>query len=344
MKTIKQFIICTLVLGTSVLFAQDVKHQSDMIRGNVSKGDFKIIADQYGSSRGRMEITEVNQDQAQPNGHYEIVLKEYPDSERESTRNESIQLFADNIAFPVTYIRSVYEGNAKLQDKVGYVIREGRSVGSDRVVFIDNYLFILHNWQNKDNYEIRYVLKSKSNATDEPTEKGKKKKKKGFFKAMKEGMKNMASGGVSIENLKTTVLQPYLDKATEKQSTFYATWIKDADNAKTVKFMDDKRKMMTKAMKQYNDDIFNSPEYQRMLAYHRWLDSNINVTVYNKSNSTIWVGSTKEAFITTKIEPGGDSVQTCTTDMYYYYSDAKGSPGTKFYNADAACGSSVTIN
>lgn len=326
--------------------AQDLKHQSEIIRDNASKGDYKIVADQYKSHSGRMEITAINQDKAQPNGHYEIIINEYPDHATESTRNETAQFFADNVAFPVTYLRSVYEGNKKLQEKVGYVIREGRSVGGDRMVFIDDYLFMLHNWKNKDDYEVRFVLKAPKIAGDEPEGKGvkKKKKKKGFFKSLKDGIKNAGSGGVSIEKVKAEILQPYLDSATQKQERYYAEWIKNPENAKTKKYMEDKRAMMDKAMKQYNDDIFNSPEYQRMLAYHKWLDNNVNVTVHNKSNNIIWVGSSKEAFITHEIAPGGNSTQTCTTDMYYYYSDAKGTPGKKFYTADSGCGSSVTIN
>ncbi len=80
-----------------------------------------------------------------------------------------------------------------------------------------------------------------------------------------------------------------------------------------------------------------------MLAYHKWLDNNINITVHNKSNSTIWVGSSAEAFTTHEISAGDSSNQTCTTNIYYYFSDAKGTPGRKFYTADSSCGSSETI-
>ncbi|WP_124980054.1 hypothetical protein [Nonlabens xiamenensis] len=310
----------------------------------ISKGDFRITADQYKSHSGVMTITEINEDKAQPGGHYQIILKRYPNHATESTRNETEQYFADHVAFPVTYIKSTYEGNKKLQDNVGYVIREGRSVGNERMVVKDNYIFLLHKWQDKDNYEVRYVLSTGDPASQGDNKGKSKKKKKGLFKSFKEKMKNASAGGVSIEKLTAEVLQPYLDEATAKQKAFYADWIKDPNNKNTVKYMDDKREMMNKAMKQYNDDIFNSPEYQRMLAYHRWLKSNVNLTVKNNSGSTLWVGSSKEAFITTKIEPGDEVTMNCTTDLYYYHSDAQGASGTKINQADGACGSVVNIN
>ena len=175
---------------------------------------------------------------------------------------------------------------------------------------------------------------------------GQKKKKKGFggfIKAMKEGA--TAGGGSSTEKLKTEVLQPYLEKAFAKQKAYYATWIKKPENAKTKKHLDDVAALMKKAMKKYNDDIFNSPEYQRMLAFNKWYNNNKVMTAHNKTGRTIWVGSSKEAFMTTKISAGGSSSSvSCDKDMYYYYSDSKGSQGRKFYTKNSSCGGSVTIN
>lgn len=292
-----------------------------------------------------MTVVDISPDKSQPDGHFEIKLKENPNHAAESTRNEVIQLFSDNIAFPITYRSTAYAGNAKLQEAVGYVIDKKESDRWDkRYIFVKDHLFIVTDWKSKDDYYIRYILKSK-NAPADKTEKKEKKKKKGFFKSLKEGIKNAkAGGGGSIEKLKAEVLQPYLDKATVKQKAYYPEWIKVTENLKTKEFMEDQAVLMKKAMKQYNDDIFNSPEYQRMLAYRRWLDNSINMTVHNKSGSTIWVGSTKEAFISNEIQSGGSSTENCTSDMYYYYSDAKGTPGKKFYTEDSACGSSVTIN
>lgn len=346
MKKLKPITIVLFLLSIC-LQAQDVKNQSEIIRSKVSKGDYRIVADLYNSHSGVVNISEINYSKNQPNEHFEILLKKYPNHARESDRNATQQYFPDNIAFPVTYYASTYEGNKKLQKAVGYVVREGRNVGDDRIAFVGDYLFMLQNWKNKDSYEVRWVLKIPKVEEEKPEDKTKtKKKKKGFFKSLKNNIKNAKSigGGVSIEKVKAEVLQPYLDEATKKQKLYYASWIKKSENTKTKKYIDDKRAMMKKAMKQYNDDIFNSPEYQRMLAYHKWLDGNVNFTVYNKSGRTVWVGSTATAFITSEVPSGGESTQTCTSDMYYYLSDSKGAKGYKFYTANSACGSSATIN
>lgn len=345
MKKIKTLLICAIVLMlTAQVQAQEVKNQSEIIRSNVSKGDYKIIADKYMRHGGVMTITNIVADKSRPNDHFEISFKKYPNDATESTRNEVIRLFADNTSFPVTYMHSNYEGNAKLQKAVAYLVQESK-YSTDRFVFIDNYLFFLADWKNKDDYLVRFILENPDAKKEMGENKSKKKKKGGFFKKMKQGLKNASTGSKEkIEKLKAEVLQPYLDKATAKQKANYAEWVKVPKNKKLENHIADSRVLMEKAMKKYNDDILKSPEYQRMLAYHRWMNNNINVTVKNNSGRTIWVGSGKTAFITTKIESGSSSVQTCTSDMYYYYSDAKGSQGTKFYTGDSACGSSVTIN
>ncbi len=92
---------------------QDVNHQSEIIKNNTSKCDYKIVADQYKSYSGIMEITDIKYDINQPNEHFEIVLKEYPNHATESNRIQTSQYFPDNIAFPVTYVNSIYEGNAR---------------------------------------------------------------------------------------------------------------------------------------------------------------------------------------------------------------------------------------
>lgn len=344
MKKLKPITLVFFLLSIC-LNAQYVKNQSEIIRSKVSKGDYKIVADVYNSHRGVVNISDIKYDKNQPNQHFEILLRKYPNHARESDRNATHQYFPDNIAFPVTYYSSYYEGNKKLQDKVGYVIRNGRNVGEDRIVFINDYLFMLQNWKNKDDYEVRWVLKAPKKEVPSPTKIKPQKKKNRFFKSLKNKFKNAKVGSsVSIETVKKDILQPYLDEATKKQKVYYSEWIKKSENIKTKKYIDDKRSMMEKAIKKYNDDIFNSPEYQRMLAYHKWLDSNVNFTVYNKSDRTVWVGSTATAFITSEVPSGGKSTQTCTSDMYYYLSDAKGSKGYKFYTAKSACGASATVN
>jgi hypothetical protein len=323
--------------------AQEVKSQSEIIRNNVSKGEYKIVADLYRSHYDVVDISDISFHKDQPNEHFVVSIRKYPNHSDEKKSKSAYTYFPDDMAFPATYISSYYVGNDKLKEQVGYVV-ENKHVGDDRIVFVDDYLFMLQKWKSKDQYEIRWVTKAPKVAGPKTEgEKPAKKKKGGFFKQLKAQM-NRASAGIDIDAIKAEILQPYLDVATKKQETFYASWIKKPENARTKKYIDDKRAMMKKAIKQYNDDIFNSPEYQRMLAYQKWIDNSINMTVKNNKGTTVWVGSSATAFITTEIAAGASATQTCTGDLYYYYSDSKGSQGTKFYSADSACGSSVTIN
>ena len=341
-----KYLTLVLLLSNLGLRSQEIKNQSEIIRSQVSKGEYKIVADLYNSHYDVVDIADITFDKDQPNAHYVVSIRKYPNHANEGKSKAAYTYFPDNIAFPVTYMYSHYVGNDKLKEQVGYVVENNKNyVGDDRIVFVNDYLFMLQKWVSKDKYEIRWVLKAPK-VTGQKSEGNKpvKKKKKGFFKALKEQMNRSTSGGLDIEKVKVEVLQPYLDQATSKQKAYYSSWIKDPENAKTKKYIDDKRAMMKKAIKNYNDDIFNSPEYQRMLAYQKWIDNNINVTVKNQGNTTLWVGSSATAFITTEIAPGGSSTQTCTTDLYYYFSDAKGSKGYKFYSADGSCGGTVTIN
>lgn len=333
---------CWILILSFSMQAQKVKHQSEIIRARASKGDYHIIADLYNSHRGVVNISEIKKDRNQPDEHFELFLRKYPNHPKASNRKVIHQYFPDHIAFPVTYLASTFEGNKKLQEAVGYVVREGRSVGNDRIVFVEDYMFMLQNWKNKNQYEIRWVLKAAQVNAKVST--SKTRNKKGFFGALKNKLKKETSmNGGDINSLKKEILQPYLDKATEQQENYYANWIKNPENAKTKKYIDDQRMMMEKAIRQYNDDIYNSPEYQRMLAYRRWLDNNINMIVHNKSGRTLWIGSSSEAFITQKISSGESATHTCTSDLYYYLSDTKRTKGTKFYQSESACGASVII-
>lgn len=61
------------------------------------------------------------------------------------------------------------------------------------------------------------------------------------------------------------------------------------------------------------------------------------MTVKNNTDRALWIGSSKTAFITTEIKVDSSSSSiSCTGEMYYYYSNARGSKGIKFYNGKVA--------
>lgn len=340
-------ITLTAALSTGAAHA-DVKHQTDIIKESLSVGDYGTIA---GGSSAFERIAEILPDKAQSYGHLHIIVQPYPNSATESTRNTKVSYFADNVAFPVTYRQNVYEGNAKLQKKIGYTLRRGPFVNKDRLVVVDNYIFFLDDWKNKDDYDLDTVLKidgdnaigSRSGTTGLSKSSG----FGGFLGALTKSMGQVAAGDLDgdgeLQKLKTTVLQPYLDQATIQQQSYFAKWKQNPANAKHLQYLADMEIAMDEGMKNYNQEIYNSPAHQRMLAHHRWMAKNVDMKVYNKKGTTIWIGSSKTAFITNEISPGHDMTSSCNTDMYYYFSEKNGTPGTKFNSDGDNCGGSVTI-
>lgn len=349
MKYIKKIATITLAASFSISAAHaDVKNQTDIIKERLSVGDYGTIA---GGSSAFERIAEILPDKAQSYGHLHVIVQPYPSSATESTRNTKVNYFADNVAFPVTYRQNVYEGNAKLQKKIGYTLRRGPFVNKSRLVVVDDYIFLLNDWKNKDDYTLKTVLKidgdnaigSRSGTTGLSKSSG----FGGFLGALTKSMGQVAAGDLDgngeIQNLKATVLQPYLDQATIQQQSYFAKWKQKPANAKHLKYLADMEIAMDEGMKNYNQEIYNSPAHQRMLAHHRWMAKNVDMKVYNKKGINIWIGTSENAFITTKVDAGSDAVGECNEDSYYYFSEKRGTPGTKFNSAGDNCGGSVTI-
>lgn len=333
----KKLMLTTLaVLLTSfAVNAQELKDQTQQLNDIQLGNHTAYLAkwDGKGSYAGGIEdrmyyVKSMENYKVLPGSHHKEVYIVINGDKKNPKDQEADMFIPDNVAFPVTYMLRVYEGNNKTRKKVGYYPRT--DVYEDtRAVFLNGKIYILENWKDKDNYKLDAVLEYRE------------KPLKGL-KMMKEVLK-------SPKKMKSEkphqVLQKYLDAATAKQKSYYATWIKKPENAKTIQYLKDLKAATAKALKDYNQAIFDSPEYQRMLAHRRWMDKNANMTVQNNTGRTIWVGSSPEAFITTEIQAGSSKSNiSCTSDMYYYYSSSKGSRGTKFHHKKSGCGTTVNIN
>ncbi len=333
----KTFVL--LFLGISISHfttnAQNVKDQSHLLN-SIQIGNYTPYLAKWDGKRNygggiddrTYEVTSIETYKVLPGLPHKEVYIVLKGNKTDASKHKPSMFIPDNVAFPVTYMMRVYEGNRKIQENVGYCPRT--DVYEDtRAVFLDGKIYILENWKDKDHYNLKAVLEYRE------------KKLKGL-KMMKEVMKSPKKMKSEKPHEK---LQNYLDKATAKQNSFYSTWSKQPENVKTIQYLKDLETATEKAIKNYNDAIFNSPEHQRMLAHRRWMDKNVNMTVTNNTGRTIWIGSNDKAFITTKLNAGESRNNvTCTNDMYYYYSNARNSNGTKFYSAKGACGSVVTIN
>lgn len=130
---------------------------------------------------------------------YEVDFKEIVVKEAEETSTNSY--YPDEEAFPATYVWGRYNTETCMR---GWDYIERRE--EDRMVVLDEWVYILEKWENKDKYRIKKCFK------------------KGEFKGMKLIKAQMgAAKEMEKANHKET-LQKYLDEAFKKQSELLPAW------------------------------------------------------------------------------------------------------------------------
>lgn len=258
-NSMKIVMLATMLLSFGNIKAQKVKNQSEIIKANFKTGEYKVIASLSPTVHmGKvMNFEKIIPDKSKPEDNLQVIVQLYPESRSNYEKEKRTKFFADKEIFPVSYISTNYEGNRKLQEQNGYVVR--RSGGEDRFVFVKNYVFYLEEWKSKDDYYLRTILSYDGKEEGTVTKKKKKKKKKsfgGFFKALKTGIKTGSSGGggskAKIEKLKKEVLQPYLDAATAIQTKMQSSpeALKAKRKAASI------NKKMNKAIDNYNNVVY----------------------------------------------------------------------------------------
>ncbi|MEM6685796.1 MAG: hypothetical protein AAF617_08440 [Bacteroidota bacterium] len=187
-----------------------------------------------------------------------------------------------------------------------------------------------------------YVLQQKEVPVTQ--EKKPKKKKKGLFSRFKNLGKGSNSNNAAFNYLKSLDIKThvcnYEAQMTAMQQSYTLTSKDKSAIAKIEKF----RKEGKEYVKRYNDSIYNSPKEVENRRKWAKINGRTSLTVKNNTTSTIWISSSKSNFSNTKINAGGTGNADCRSDLYYFFSDQKGVKGYKFYTANNACGSSVTIN
>jgi hypothetical protein len=235
------------------------------------------------------------------------------------------------IGYPHIVTRHKYEKNGYVV--IGDYILELNKVSEDGTSFSSiSAIFIKIGGEAKE-------------ATEEPKEK-KKMSFKEKMKAAKDKIKaaTMVSYGPEHKKASDTDLEKlvsdYLKEMKAKQDANPANAKQKSEMAE-IEFA---RKNKDASIKAYNDSIKATPEYKKMIAHRKWMEGNVNLEVKNSSGHTYWIGSSKNAFIVTEVSAGRSSTMNCTSNLYYYSSETKGSPGTLFYNKNSSCGGSVTLN
>jgi hypothetical protein len=346
----------------SVLFkanAQDVVSQSEQINslktGTYIAFDVKKNKNgnyNYIELKGEHELIAVN---PEPNfsEHNYFEIKIYGDD---------YNFIPDNMAFPITYARLFYEGNAKLKKQVGYVPRKIRPGSTNRICVVDGIIFDLgtnFNPNKPDTFKpYRLYVHEDFGKDFKPSENKKKKlslKERMEQSMMKKIAKSKGLQGVynSIQKLDAmdavNLVQDYLKTAIAKQQAVEPKWKSISSNTKRLQLVEARRELMNIAIKKYNDDLMDTPEWRRIQENNRLAASAAaknNVTLKNDTGREIYIyaaGSMNGS----RLSNGASSTFSCSTTYYYAFNSNAGSrhgnAGPLAYSANSGCGSTVSI-
>ncbi|GAA0872839.1 hypothetical protein GCM10009117_19860 [Gangjinia marincola] len=347
-----------LLFLTTLGFGQEIKNQTEQIK-SLKPGNYRkveLIDDKKGGFNYDLYPTpivlkEVKQD---PNfsEHKYFVLEE---------DGTDYNYVIDNMAFPVTFGKEYFMGNEKLQKKVGYVPREFSKGRTVRASVIDGIIYD-YNWKfdakDKSTHIPYRLLVHESFLKEENGKDSNEKKKKLSLKERM--MQKMAGNNPEMKaalyvNNKlrdmnaAQIGQDYIQAALAQQKEVEPKWLADKNNARRVKLLDDRRELMYKAMKKYNDDLMDTPEWRRIQENNRLANAAAaknSVTIKNGFGKDVYVYE-EGSMNGTRINAGSTGTFSCSSSYYYAFNGNAGTrggnAGPKAYSANSSCGSTVTI-
>lgn len=192
---------------------------------------------------------------------------------------QSIMYIPDQDAFPATFVKGRYMGSADMINKYHAIER----TETERIVFLDNWVYVLTNFKNKDSYVIEKVMAYGETKSVKEAFAAKKKMEKANHKA---------------------VLQAYLDSAFAKQAELLPAWT--SSHQDVIKAREEAIFMVREEIKGVNSAYWNSPEGQRKLAEMRQAE----VTLYNDTQGDLLICYGSGAY--DRIKPGDKKTFSCT--------------------------------
>ncbi|MGD1945847.1 MAG: hypothetical protein ACFB0A_06225, partial [Croceivirga sp.] len=273
----------------------------------------------------------------------------------------------DNMAFPITYAKLFYEGNDKLKKQVGYVPREIQPGSTNRVCILDGVVFDLNTKFNEDDpdtyvpYRL-YVHENFGEDFDEGNKKDSgKKKKRSLKERMEQGMmKKLANKNPELKAIYNCIqklqamdavnlVQNYLTSALAKRRVMEPKWKQNANNTKRLELVEERRELMFAAMKKYNEDLMDTPEWRRIQENNAFWEKQArenDITIKNETGSDIYLyeaGSMNGS----RINSGSSGRFNCKTTYYYAFDSNSGSrvgnAGALAYSANSSCGGTITV-
>ena len=342
MKKNNVLLVLTLLFSTFG-WSQEIKDQTEILLGfkQTEYLNYLTQKDESGKYLGGIKkepyhLVAFKTYRVAPNSrHKEVYLSDDLKCTAENWYDCSMYL-PDNEAFPVTYVSTVYEGNKKLKEGIGYTARTGR-YAENRAVFLENKIYLIEEWKGKDDYKLKSVLEVKEG-------------KISGFKLLKLSAKSPKK---MAEEQPKAKLQAYLDAATAKQEKVYAEWIKNPVNKGLISNKKDIAALMKKTIKKMSDDWLSSDEFKRIQKNNRLADeaaARSQITIQNNSSHRLCIAGERSGGIT-YISAGSSTSFSCDVDIWYIYDSNRNGissneirKGTKFYTANSGCGTTVTIN
>jgi hypothetical protein len=342
--------------------AQDLKSQSEQINslrtGKYIAFDVKQNKQgnyNYIDLKGEHELLSVN---PEPNfsEHNYFEMKIY---------GTDYNFIPDNMAFPVTYARLYYEGNDKLKKQVGYVPREIRKGSTNRVCIVDGIVFDLSTDFDEKNPETfvpyRLYVHVDFGKDFKPSDEKKKKKKLSLKERMEQSMmKKLAKSKPELQATynvlqkldamdAANLVQEYLKAAIAKQEEVEPKWLQNANNSKRLELVEERRELMLKAMKKYNEDLMDTPEWRRIQENNRLANAAAaknNVTIKNETGKDIYLYA-EGSMNGSRLNAGSLGSFSCSTTYYYAYNGNSGTRGGNAgplaYRANSSCGGTVSV-
>jgi hypothetical protein len=351
-----KFSIIIFLLFTSTLFAQDVKNQSEQIN-SLQPGKYRsvrLIENEKGGYNydlypNPLTLKEVSQD---PN----FVEHKYFILEEEGTDYNYV---INNYAFPVTFGKEYFMGNEKLQKKIGLIPREFSGGRTVHVAVIEGMIFDF-NWKfdknNSETYLPYRIIVHESFLKDDGSAKKKKKLslKERLMRKMAAANPEMRAALIVNDKLQDLdaikMAKDYITAAVIKQEKIEESWNSQSYNKQRLELLEAKRDMMYKAIKKYNDDLMDTPEWRAIQENNRRAETAgraNNVTIQNNSGKDIYIYE-EGSMNGTRVSAGSSGTFSCKSNLYYAFNGNAGTrggnAGPQAYSANSGCGSSVSVN
>lgn len=345
MKKVALVIITLLAMNS---YSQEVKNQTEHIK-SLRTGKY-ITYDVNGKGqwypiRLKAELAAV---ESEKNFSEHKILKFKIGN---SMHDKPESYLPDNMAFPITMAKIAYEGNTKMQKKVGYVPRKIRKGSTNRVVVLDGVIYDLSfkfDGENPETFKPYRLYVHESFVKQGSSKKEKPKKKKlSFFKKMTTLQTNVSAdlGSKKLADMKVfELVKDYLTKAYAAQKKAYPSWKSETKNKLRLESIELKRKLMNKAMNDYNEAYKKSDEWKRIQENNRRANAAAqknNTTIQNKTGRDIYVYE-EGSHNGSRINVGSSGTFSCNETYYYSFSGNVSWREGRPING-ASCGSTATV-